>query len=125
MEQMTDMQISSGVSKAALKLLLGQGYKRAELAGFMGRSESFVSLVVNKKRNLSVPDLDKLEEATGVPIAILVAQSFKQNKSMPAYLKDFYAAAAKALKALEAEGSPRQAKRRGRPKSRSTEAVSA
>ena len=124
MENMKRTPISSDVSKAALKLLLEQGYSRAALAKCMGKSESFVSLVVNKKRNLSVPDLDRLEESTGVPIAILVARSLKQSKNTPAYLREFYAAAEKALKALETEGSPRRSTRRRGCRRKSREPIS-
>lgn len=105
--------VSSGLSSGALALLVEQGYSRAEIAGFMGRSESFVSLVFNKKRNLTVGDLESLEEATGLPIGVLVIQSFKRKKRVPAYMREFYDAAEKVLKSVQAlaEREPPQARR--------------
>lgn len=106
--------ISSDVSKAALNLLVQQGCTRADLASFMDRSESFVSLVLNKKRNLTIEDLENLEAATSIPIPILLVQSFKRKKNTPAYLREFYSAAEKALKCLHAEAPPTQSGGRNR-----------
>ena len=94
-----ERKLACETSHEVIRLLLDKDMNQKQIAELMGKSVSFVSRVYNKKRNLSIEDLEQLEKATKLPIPLLLSGRLKNKKNVPAHMKKFYAAAEKALKA--------------------------
>jgi transcriptional regulator with XRE-family HTH domain len=92
--------LSSSLSAKVIDYLVRQGHSQSRIAGMLGVSQSFVSLIRSRERSLTIDHLERLTDELSVPLgAFLLAVTPPPKNSKHA---KFFKLVERAMKAADA-----------------------